>query len=287
MRLLFVHGRAQEGKSSASLEQEWMKPLRRGLQNAGLDLPALAGIDVPFYGDDLKDFIDHRKLPPADNIETRGGAIGADYENFLQEVALEAREKGVVTEAEVRLELGPQAQAKGPENWEWVQAVIRAIDRNVPEVSNRSIGIMLRDVFVYVNDGPVRRAINAIVAEKLSGEPTVVVGHSLGSVVAYEVLREHSPNDVPRFVTVGSPLGIRAIRRRLKTPLAVPEGVRDWYNAFDERDVVALYALDGENFPVTPAVGNHGKVRNHTDNRHGIDGYLDDPEVAKAIRSAM
>jgi hypothetical protein len=287
MRLLFVHGRSQEGKTSAGLEQEWLKPLRRGLGGAGLDLPTLAGIDVPFYGDKLKEFLDRRDLPPADAIETRGGAIGGDYEDFLREVALEAREKEVVTHAEVEQELGPAAQTKGPQNWEWVQAVIRAIDRNTPVISNAGIGVLLRDVFVYVNDGPVRRAINKIVAEKLTEEPTIVVGHSLGTVVAYEVLREHARNNVPRYISVGSPLGIRAIRRRLKSPLTMPDGVKDWYNAFDERDVVALYALDGNNFPLTPAINNYGKVNNHTDNRHGIDGYLDDKDVAKAIRSAI
>ena len=98
---------------------------------------------------------------------------------------------------------------------------------------------VLRDVFVYVNDSRTRREINKIVAAKLTDEPTVVVGHSLGSVVSYEVLREHAGNSVPQLITIGSPLGIRAIRNQLKTPLTMPAGVEDWYNAYDDRDVVA------------------------------------------------
>jgi pimeloyl-ACP methyl ester carboxylesterase len=135
--------------------------------------------------------------------------------------------------------------------------------------------------------GPVRRAINKIVAEKLTNEPTVVIGHSLGTVVAYDVLRQHAGNAVPRYVTVGSPLGIRAIRRRLEAPLTMPTGVEDWYNARDQRDVVALYPLDKTNFDITPAIRNFSRVDNHTDNRHGIAGYLDDVQVAKEIRNAM
>lgn len=287
MRLLLVHGRAQEGKSSELLEQEWKKALSVGLRNASLQMRSDVKVDVPFYGDKLAELLARRDLPPADQIETRGGAIDGDYEEFLREVALEAREKDVVTTAEVQQELGPDAQTKGPENWEWVQAVIRVIDRNVPGVSSTSIGILLRDVFVYVNDRPVRRAINKIVAEKLTSEPTVVIGHSLGSVVAYEVLREHGQNKVSCYVTVGSPLGIRAIRRRLRTPLTMPKGVAGWYNAFDERDVVALYPLDDTNFGITPAIRNHAGVLNHTDNRHGIAGYLDNKDVAKEIHTAM
>ena len=79
---------------------------------------------------------------------------------------------------------------------------------------------------------------------------------------------------------------MRPIRDQLK-PLKFPKPAKAWYNAYDERDVVALYPLDRDNFPVTPAVTNYGKVKNHTDNRHGIVGYLDDPAVAKAIHDAL
>jgi pimeloyl-ACP methyl ester carboxylesterase len=188
-----------------------------------------------------------------------------------------------VRRREIEQELGPGPQPRGAENWEWVQAVIRVIDRRTPGVSNFSIGKLLRDVFVFVNGSPVRRAINKIVAAELTGEPTVVVAHSLGTVVAYEVLREHAGNSVPRLVTVGSPLGIRAIRLRLATPLKMPAGVRNWQNAFDPRDVVALYPLDANNFGIKPPIRNYSYVNNHTDNRHGIDGYLDDAEVATQI----
>jgi hypothetical protein len=77
-------------------------------------------------------------------------------------------------------------------------------------------------------------------------------------------------------------LGIRAIRDELR-PLRYPQVVQTWYNAFDPRDVVALYPLDGNNLPLTPPIENYGGVKNHTDNRHGIAGYLDDPRVAARI----
>jgi hypothetical protein len=166
------------------------------------------------------------------------------------------------------------------------QAIIRAIDNLTPDVSSASIGVLLRDVFIYVNNGTVRRRINEIVKAKMTDDPTIVVGHSLGSVVAYEVLRERQKNTVPRYITVGSPLGIRAIRRRLSTPLTVPGGVADWFNARDAQDVVALYPLDQDNFAVDPPVRNFNNVKNHTENHHGIDGYLDDLNVVRAMSEA-
>jgi hypothetical protein len=92
---------------------------------------------------------------------------------------------------------------------------------------------------------------------------------------------------VRSYVTVGSPLAIRAIRDRLR-PIGYPKpAVATWYNAYDPKDVVALYPLDAQNFPVNPTIENYGKVLNGTDNRHGIIGYLDDADVAKHILDAL
>ena len=71
-------------------------------------------------------------------------------------------------------------------------------------------------------------------------------------MVAYNVLRADTQAlNVSLFTTFGSPLGIRAIRDQL-VPLAFPAHVRAWYNAYDTRDVVALFPLDNDNFPVSP-----------------------------------
>jgi hypothetical protein len=91
---------------------------------------------------------------------------------------------------------------------------------------------------------------------------------------------------VQAYLTVGSPLAIRAIRDQLR-PIGFPAHVKAWYNAFDLKDVVTLYPLDTTNFPVNPAVENYSKVRNGTDNRHGIIGYLDDADVAKHVLDAL
>ena len=55
----------------------------------------------------------------------------------------------------------------------------------------------------------------------------------------------------------------------------------------DERDVVALYPLDQSGFPIMPAIENKTDVDNHTENRAGIAGYLNDRVVAKRIYEAL
>ena len=147
-----------------------------------------------------------------------------------------------------------------------------------------------RDVYQYLNNPGVRDKIEGGVRKALQrGRPTVVVSHSLGTVVAYNLLRREGKDQgwkVPLFVTLGSPLGVEAIRSGL-APIEYPSCVGHWFNAMDERDVVALYPLTPDRFDVEPAIENKTNVQNHTENRHGIAGYLDDAEVAKRIYEAL
>jgi hypothetical protein len=47
--------------------------------------------------------------------------------------------------------------------------------------------------------------------------------------------------------------------------------------------ILVLYPLDNINFAVAPPTENFQDVKNHTDNRHGIIGYLDDATIAGRI----
>ena len=114
-----------------------------------------------------------------------------------------------------------------------------------------------------------------------------MVSHSLGTVVAYKLLKQGVPTQgVPLFVTLGSPLGIKAIQRRI-TPILYPPKVDHWFNAMDPQDIVALYSLSSSRFNVDPPVENKTDVDNPTPNQHGISGYLEDPEVARRIHDAL
>jgi hypothetical protein len=286
MRLLLVHGRSQGGKDPIKLKAEWLDALGKGLQKAGLAMPADVDIDFPFYGDRLDEFVRQFDLPADPAIVPKGSPVFDDFAQFRAEVANEMRVRAGITDAQVQAEVGPvPAAEKGIENWGWVQAIVRLLDRHVTGVSQSTIEVFLRDVYLYVKRSVVRNAIDAIVAGMIKPDTAVVVGHSLGSVVAYNVLGA-AARKIPLYVTVGSPLGIRAIRKTL-TPIQNPVGSRGWYNAYDSHDIVSLYPLDKSNFDVSPAITNNGAVNNWTDNRHGIVGYLDDANVAKAIRSGL
>ena len=284
-RVLFVHGRAQQALDPVRLQAAWVDALRRGIGAARRTMPTVE-FAFPYYGDTLDRFTRDVAIPLTSEMTTRGGPLQDEFLVFQAEFAEAVRQRSGVTDAQIDAQYGSNPRTRGPLNWEWVQAILRAIDINSGGVAATTLELFTRDVFLYCSRAGVRDQIDQIVASQLTEEPTVVVGHSLGSLVAYSVLRtDRRRLQVPVFVTVGSPLGVRSVRDHFR-PLSRPP-IDQWFNAYDPRDVVALYPLDGDNFPIQPAIQNHGAVNNHTDNRHGIDGYLDDVTVAGWIVNAL
>lgn len=289
MRILFIHGRAQGQKSSEMLRKEWDTVLARGLAEAGLDLPGNVARDYPFYGKTLDDFVHQAKLPQASEIVAMGGSSSdAGFDSFTRSVLQEIDARGEISEADVRAQMGPgtDLEEMGPQNWAWVRAFVRAVDARWPGFSGARINDFLVDVWLYLDKPAVQSTINKIIERELTNEPTLVVSHSLGTVVAYNILRKNKINLVG-FMTLGSPLAIKAITAKLG--LLDNVAPNRWVNAFDKADIVALNPLDSTHFPVAPKIVNFSGVQNTTGNRHGIGGdppergYLLDPNVLEQI----
>lgn len=277
-----VHGRAQEGKDPDKLKREWLEALGRGCDRAKVSLPVNTTIEFPFYGGVLADLVGQVNMPLGREINAKGPNPDT-VQAFRGEMLLEIAANAGVSETDALLELGDSPIPKGPLNWEWVQAIIRAMD-HIPGLNSRFIDAFTRDVYVYLTYPAVRARLDAIVAACLGEGPCVVLSHSLGSIVTYNVLRNRQANPrYPRLITVGSPLGIKAIKKHLGTPVVSPPCIGHWFNAYDDRDLVALQPLDAHNFNITPPIENKKDVKNFTDNHHGIEGYLTDPEVARKI----
>lgn len=282
-RILLVHGRGQEGKDPAALKTEWTDALKTGAAVGGVAMPPNTSIDFPFYGDLLDRYSSENGIPLTSEINARGGPQVDEFLVFQAEVAEAIRTQAGITDEQVATEFGDEPSPRGPLNWKWVQAILRAIDKHGGGLNNKPLEVFTRDVFLYTTRPGIRDEVDGIVARALTEEPTVVIAHSLGTVVAYSVLRNDRRRlKVPLLITLGSPLGVRAIRNQL-IPIRMPAPVESWYNAFDSRDVVSLYPLDVRNFPIAPAIENYGDVRNGTPNRHGIVGYLGDGTVARKI----
>ncbi|UOG77655.1 hypothetical protein MTX78_24920 (plasmid) [Hymenobacter tibetensis] len=287
MKLVLIHGRGQAGLDPQLLQQQWLTALHHGCARARVQLPADTVVEFPYYGDALAQAVAEIDSPLDAAIRAKGLLAGPDVA-LAGEILLELAAHAGIHESDIVLEVGSVPVERGPANWGWVQALLRAVDR-LPGLNSQLLTAFTRDVSVYLSYDGVRARVNDIVAATLSTtEPCVVLAHSLGTVVAYDILRERGASpQYPGLVTVGSPLGIRAIQRQLATPLVSPPGVAHWFNAYDNHDVVALLPLDARYFNVTPAIENKSDVLNHTEDRHGIMGYLTDPVVARRIVEAL
>lgn len=142
-----------------------------------------------------------------------------------------------------------------------------------------------QDVHAYFFGGakePMRDAVRAAL-DGLDG-PVVVLGHSLGSIIAYDVLREldgRGPS-VPLFVSVGSPLGVAEVAGLVRTPLMVPATVTKWLNVSDLRDLVALdHTVRAEFDPADRCQDVF--VTNTSEGHHAIGEYLRSRPVRDAV----
>lgn len=291
-QLVFVHGRSQQDKDATELKSTWVTTLRKTLENIGLDLPiADSDIHFPYYGDTLDDLASGIDEADAARIVIKGTETDDARRIFMQAVLDEVLERSGITAAQLEDAAGSDILAKGPTDWEWLQGLLRAIDRYVPGASAASVAIATNDVYQYLYSPAIRNIIDSGVQGAIQpGAESVVVSHSLGTVVAYNVLKKGNASkgwSVPLFMTLGSPLGINAIKSAVR-PIRHPQCASRWFNAMDERDVVALYPLTSKHFDVSPAaIDNKTDVDNQSPNHHNIKGYLSDPDVARQIRAAL
>lgn len=294
MKVVFVHGRDQQDQSPQELRKIWLEAWEKGLAKSNLSLPADDRIHTPNYAATLftllQDLLQAKKGAP-----TRSGSTGlneaqelAFTQDYLKEIAL-----ATATNFEERMDINSMAEVhRGIRNWDIVLKLASFLDKkNI--LGDFPLRIATRDVFAYLTQNHIKEAVNGIVERAISDStPCVVVGHSLGSIVTYLTLKNNPQYHVKKYITIGSPLGMTALSKHLELPLVMPECIKGnaadrWYNVYDKKDFIALHPLDPKHFNNGFAIVNSTHVKNHTDNRHGITGYLDDPIIAKLIYDAM
>jgi hypothetical protein len=292
-QLILIHGRAQENKDAAGIKKEWIAAWEKGLNKSNLTNPlADSDIHFPYYGDTLAQMVAGKTAEQAAAVIIKGPKPSPAEEQIMRDMIAEIAAESGISEAEIRAQLGAEgaAVAMGPQNWRWVQAILELLDKN-DTVSAKMVALVTNDVAKYLSDSTIHNHINDGVLQGVKpGQEAVVVAHSLGTVVAYDVLMSRPTAfpavKVPLFVTLGSPLGITAIKTRLR-PHTFPKPVTKWFNALDKDDVVSLYPLTPAHFATGGTIENYDAVDNWTDNQHSIGGYLDDQRVARKIFDAL
>ncbi len=282
------------------LRHRWISALEEGMVAAGLELPIdESDIVFPYFGDALRDATTEDPLDVAmvryprreheDHFHCAVLRECLEHVGITDEMVASEPELSDTSPPSERDDLASRLSASLSN--EWVQRGLRVLDHFVPGASARSLEATAADVTRYLADEQVQAHIENGVTEAFAtcgSEETVVVGHSLGSIVAYRMLRDGGRVTCPvkTLITLGSPLGISVVRQALE-PIGHPPGVGTWFNAYDDRDVVALNALDDRFFPVDPSIENFDGIRNESENHHHVQGYLSDPVVARRIAEAL
>jgi len=126
----------------------------------------------------------------------------------------------------------------------------------IPHLASERMEVHLRDLRRYERDKNgvaerIRRKLKVpLLAAAGGGHPVLLIGHSMGSVIAYDALWElghaHSnPVSVDLFLTMGSPLGQRFMQRRINGHdkngrQRYPNNIRRWKNLTAVGDLTAI-----------------------------------------------
>ena len=166
--------------------------------------------------------------------------------------------------------------------------------------------LFMDDVYQYLFHAEIQERIQARLRDLLvpGGGPYVIVSHSLGTVIAHDVLHQLSREAgdrlrVPLWIMLGSPLGIDevqdGIERGAGGQLSSPTVVTEWRNYADPLDPVALDKTVADEF----RKGTHQSITDELNfqnldsqriqgfNPHSALGYIGHPTVREVVRNQL
>lgn len=301
--IVLVHGRGQEFKDPAALRTQWLAALAAGLTRA--DRAAVPAGDVlfPFYGDELyrisaeagDERIRLESLPGGEAGPFRPDTpddVGEVERELLVDMAGHAGMADLVPDdpdespgepgrERVRHEGLRERLQERALSWKAARVLLALLAKR-SRVDQLIIQAELRDVAMYLTRGRAR-VLEVLEASIPRDRQLILVSHSLGTVVARDLLDDAEIRGrTALWVTTGSPLGLEAVQRNLRTPGCVHPGT-PWLSAYDVNDVVAL------GNPLRPAWGDpltDVEVENEHE-PHSISRYLAHAEVAGPIGDAL
>lgn len=298
--IILIHGIAQEQREPSELAAEWIPALAAGVQKAGFqELEAKirrreVSIAVAYYGDlfrqraaqgaaDDEAFEELLSVEMMEWVDRLGrvwlerGATRSSDEGVRRDAvqALGALQRGTGTA------MGRRSIAR-----EVVAALahVRWFARPSFAVIERTVRRALRQVSLYMgNIGGTRDLALQRVGAMIDPSTRVVIGHSLGSVLAYEAAHRLAGR-LALLLTLGSPLGLDTIvyERLVPQPPSYPPGVGRWVNLADLDDLIAADPSLASRF-LPPPAGRLESMLVRNTSPHAATDYLATPEAGRPI----
>jgi hypothetical protein len=251
-----IHGIGNRFEGSDKLAAAWLPAMNSGLHEAGFPRIDPGDFTLIFFGGIFR--------PLGDVAATRGregGAPGREDEEWVAQMLVEYnKEAARLSKANSAGEdekgedprIQPPVDAPGETSRGRTPAAIKAVLLQLSKSRFfKALGPAkllrsdLAEVRRFLHDEKIKAAVLERFEREFLPGTNVVVGHSLGSVVAYEALCRNPDWKVDTFVTLGSPLGIRTLVFDALTPkpkhgVGAWPNVRRWVNIADAGDIVAL-----------------------------------------------
>ena len=145
----------------------------------------------------------------------------------------------------------------------------------------------------------------ADILNKHRGDEIMLIAHSMGTIIAYDVLNVLLPDlEINTLITIGSPLGLPVAKSKIAAEnkntlnefrkLVVPPGVRRWYNYADIEDFVTINYDLADDFHAGESGVTIRDLLVHNDyeidgrkNPHKSYGYLRAPKLSAVIASFL
>jgi len=280
--IILIHGRSNKPQQS-TLRRWWLNAMNDGLEfiDAPLINESVTPADMAYYADvyhnqpELAADVAEPYLPPRD------GEIKVYQDSLLDYLR----------------DIGGEIVGAGIDAFESLTGVLWGVAEQVIEE-------LLADLHAYYFDEIKREAIQQRLIEKIvqyQHNEIILISHSMGSIVAYDVLRrmgtdaQYNGIDVEHFVTLGAPLGFAPVKSKiveqnngqLRTPSIVS---RSWSNFADGRDIVTLDTRLSDDFAPNSQgikVIDDRVACDYPDNPHKSYGYLRTPEFSTLLSGLL
>ena len=293
MRLAFVHGINNERYTADDIREAWWEAIAEGWRDLGLTPRPRPQIAVGYYAQILSDAVAGRgaeAVAQGGNVSTR-----ANGRAFL-DAYLEA---AGIDEAEVRAAL----RANGIEDpavveqgifQEMLVDVAGTIEEMLIGRGKWVASKFLKQATHYIEDQGLAKQIGLKVRRSVfdgHDEPTLLVSHSLGTVVSYKLLADDpkvKDRIVPLFVTLGSPLGIGMMKSILPPRNSIPEPpIGAWVNGYRRDDFVTLGRAVDKSTIGFDGITNIADGLIEESDKHSVKAYLKSPPIAARIHDAL
>lgn len=307
--IVLIHGIAQEQRQADDLEATWLPALAGGVRAAGQHqladrlwrhgpAPDSPEVRMAAYGDL---FLEPDSQGADDNLDEltpdQQAVAAALVAEWVERAATRDGHPDQSTASAELAYLDTDHEEQGLKE-DVARALLNGASRlrwfapHGMAFAQRFVNRSLRQVTSYLTDDDIRREIQKRVLRHIDADTRIIIGHSLGSVIAYEIAASHLQQPLPLLMTLGSPLGLRTIvyDRIRPQPPVFPAQVERWVNIADRNDLVAADPDLTPRFEATRPGGAEVESAWTVDNGakpHEATFYLTKRQVGTAVADAL